>query len=183
MRIAHIAAVALLLATPLLAQEEAPYDPFSDIVVSDDASALPEAVAAKRQALIAATMSGDIEALGAVMDAQDYPPNVSFGGPDDALAYLKDQSADPEGRQILALLRNLLEMPYAVLGAGSETPSYVWPYLAVIDIAALEPGQVVDAYRLITPEQLDDMHDFGGWFWWRVYIGADGEWQAFVAGD
>lgn len=175
---------ALLLFTPAaLAQDEARYDPYADMVVSDDLAALPAPVRLKRQQLIEATRTGDIESLRAIMDAQEAPPNVSFGLPDDPVAYLREQSADPEGRQMLALLRNLLEMPYAVLGASSDTPSYVWPYLALADIENLTPEQSVDAYRLITPEQLEDMHQFGGWFWWRVYIGPDGEWQAFVAGD
>jgi len=173
----------LLLMPAALAQQEADYDPYADMVVSDDLGALPEAVRLKHEQLIEATKTGDIESLRAIIEAQGTPPNVSFGLPDDPVAYLKEQSADPEGRQILALLRNLLEMPYAVLGASSDTPNYVWPYLALADIENLTPEQTVDAFRLITPEQLEDMHQFGGWFWWRVYIGKDGEWQAFVAGD
>lgn len=175
---------ALLLFMPAaLAQDEAAYDPYADMVVSDDLSALPEPVRRKHEQLIEATRTGDIEGLRAIIAAQDTPPNVSFGLPDDPVAYLKEQSADPEGRQMLALLRNLLEMPYAVLGASSDTPNYVWPYLALADIENLTPEQTVDAFRLVTPDQLEDMRQFGGWFWWRVYIGKDGEWQAFVAGD
>ncbi|ODT69506.1 MAG: hypothetical protein ABS75_16480 [Pelagibacterium sp. SCN 63-23] len=173
----------LALALPAPAQDETPYDLYADLVVSADIAALPEEVRTKREQLIEATRSGDIDSLGAIMTAQGTAPNVSFGRPDDALAYLKEQSADPDGLQMLALLRNILEMPYAVLGAGSDSPSYVWPYLAVTDITTLAPEQIVDAYRLVTPKELEDMHAFGGWFWWRVYIGADGEWQAFVAGD
>ncbi len=175
---------ALLLSMPVaLAQDAADYDPYADMVVSDDLSALPEAVRLKHAQLVEATKTGDIESLRAIIETQDTPPNVSFGRPDDPVAYLREQSGDPEGRQMLALLRNLLEMPYAVLGASSDTPNYVWPYLALADIENLTPEQSVDAYRLITPEQLEDMHQFGGWFWWRVYIDQDGEWQAFVAGD
>ncbi|MFC3705359.1 hypothetical protein ACFOOL_11390 [Devosia honganensis] len=183
MRRLPVLIAALFLAAPALAQEDASYDPYADLVVSDDVSALPEPVRAMREQLIEATRTGDLDSLQPIIDAQDTPPNVSFGRPDDALAYLREQSEDEEGRQILALLRNLLEMPYAVLGAGSDSPNYVWPYLAVADLAALTPGQTVDAYRLVTAAQLADMHGFGGWFWWRVYIGPDGDWQAFVAGD
>lgn len=183
MRLLAILMSAILLSAPALAQDDANYDPYADLVISDDLSALPEPVRAKREELIEATRTGDIESLGAIMAAQESPPNVSFGRPDDAIAYLKEQSSDGEGVQMLALLRNLLEMPYAVLGASSDNPNYVWPYLAVSDLTSLTPEQMVDAYRLITPEQFADMGEFGGWFWWRVYIGEDGEWQAFVAGD
>ena len=181
--IVTILSALLLLASPAIAQDEAAYDPYADMVVSDDLGALPKPVRLKRSQLIEATRSGDIESLRAIIAAQDAPPNVSFGLPDDPVAYLKEQSADPEGRQMLALLRNLLEMPYAVLGASSDTPSYVWPYLAIADIESLTPEQTVDALRLVIPEDLENMRQFGGWFWWRVYIGPDGEWQAFVAGD
>lgn len=183
MRLFAFLIAALMLSGPALAQDHANYDPFADVIVSDDLSALPEPVRAKREQLIAATRTGDIEGLGAIMAAQDAPPTVSFGDPDDAIGYLREQSSDGEGLQMLALMRNLLEMPYAILGASSADPNYVWPYLAVSDLTALTPEQMVDVYRLITPEQFADMGDFGGWFWWRIYIGDDGEWQAFVAGD
>ncbi|MET3926399.1 hypothetical protein [Devosia sp. 2618] len=184
MRMITTALVALLLSGPALAQEAVSTNPYDDMVVSDDLSALPEAVRAMRQQLIDATKSGDIESLQAIIDAQDTPPTVSFGLPDDPVAYLKEQSADPEGRQILAVLRNVLEAPYAKIDASSETPSYVWPYLAVVpDISNLTPAQTVDAYRLVSDEDLKGMTEFGGWFAWRVFIGTDGEWQMFVSGD
>jgi hypothetical protein len=179
--VAALYALALITA-PVLSQDE-DYDPYANVVVSDDLAALPEPVRAMREALIAATRSGDIENLRPIMEAQEYPPTVSFGGPDDAVAYLRDQSDDPEGQPTLALLRNLLEMPYAVETFEDGRASYVWPYLAAVDLEKLTPEQTVDAYRLVTPEEFDDLAAFGGWFWWRVHIGADGEWQAFVAGD
>jgi hypothetical protein len=180
----RFAALLLLacLAGPVLAQDEE-FDPYANVVVSDDITALPEPVRTMREALIAATRSGDIENLRPIMEAQEFPPTVSYGGPDDPVAYLREQSEDPEGKPTLALLRNLLEMPYAILPSEDGKDSYVWPYLAIIDLSALTPEQTVDAYRLIDQEQFDDMAEFGGWFWWRVYIAEDGEWQAFVAGD
>lgn len=169
------------LAAAALAQDE--YNPFFDVEISEDIFALPEAVQVTRTQLIDATRSGDIETLRAVIEEQGGAPTVSFGLPDDPVSYLREQSLDPDGRQILALLRNLLELPYAIYGASSDSPSYVWPYLAVIDLDELTPDQEVDVYRLVDPDQLEGMREFGGWYYWRVYIGADGEWQAFVAGD
>jgi hypothetical protein len=181
MRSMLLALALLILAPAALAQDE--YNPYFDLEISDDIAALPEAVQETRSQLIEATRSGDIESLRAIIEAQGGAPTVSFGLPDDPVGYLREQSLDPEGRQILALLRNLLEMPYAVLGASSETPNYVWPYLALVDLDALTPEQAVDAYRLVDPDDLAGMREFGGWIYWRVYIGPDGEWQAFVAGD
>lgn len=180
----RLAALFLLAAAavPALAQDE-DFDPYANVTVSDDLTALPEPVRAMREALIAATKSGDIENLRPIMEAQAHPPTVSYGGPDDPVAYLREQSDDPEGKPTLALLRNLLEMPYAILPSEDDQASYVWPYLAVIDLETLTPEQTVDAYRLVDQQEFSDMGAFGGWFWWRVYIAEDGEWTAFVAGD
>jgi hypothetical protein len=166
-----------------LAEDAAPYDPYADMVVSDDLSKLPQAVQDKRAALIAVTKSGDIEGLRAIITAQKTPPQVSFGGPDDAVAYLKTESVDGTGLETLAILRNMLEAPYAMIGATSAEPSYVWPYLAVADVEALTPGQMVDAYRPMPSDHAVDLADMGGWYYWRVFIQPDGEWSAFVAGD
>ncbi|MNW09744.1 hypothetical protein D3C71_2068180 [compost metagenome] len=53
----------------------------------------------------------------------------------------------------------------------------------VEDLSALTPAQKVDAYRILTHEQLTELTELEAWYYWRVYIGKDGEWQAFVAGD
>lgn len=165
------------------AEDAAPYDPYADMVVSDDIAALPKPVQEKRAALIAATKSGDISKLKAILDAQKAPPRVSFGDPEDAIAYLKTESADGNGVQMLAVLGELLDAPYAVIGASSETPSYVWPYLAVADVTKLSPAEWVDAYRILPPEQAKGLVEMEGWYYWRVFIDPDGELSAFVAGD
>ena len=165
------------------AQEAPPYDPYADMVVSDDLTKLPQAVQDKRAALIEATKSGDIAALKPIMEAQTAPPRVSFGDPDDAIGYLKTESADGGGLEILAILRDLLEAPYAKIGATSAEPSYVWPYLAMADVTALTPAQMVDAYRIMPADQAKDLAGMGAWYYWRVFIDENGEWSAFVAGD
>ena len=151
--------------------------------IVEDPALLPPEVQETRDALIAVARSGDIEGLGDIIEAQGSTPTVSFGLPDDPVAYLKEASGDPEGYEILAILQNALEMPAAVLGNEAEGQSYAWPYLSQIDPNELTPAQQVDAYRLVPVEDLQGFRDFGGWIGWRVFIGPDGEWQAFVAGD
>lgn len=181
MRLAPVLAATLALCAPGFAQEEEWVWPTPEI--SSDISALPAPVQATRQALIDAARSGNIEALKPIIDAQDYPPNVSFGDPDDALAYLKDVSEDDEGRQILGLMLDLFDQPYAFHpDSGGET-YYIWPYLAEVDPNALTPEQEVDAYRLLNSEQIAELQNFGGWYYWRLFISESGEWSAFVAGD
>jgi len=188
MRLAIAFAATCLLAAPGLAQEPAEESPAEESVwatpeISSDISALPEAVQATRQKLIDAARSGDIEALQPIIDAQGVQPKVSFGDPDDALGYLRDVSEDGEGRQILGLLLDLLDQPYAYFpDSGGET-NYIWPYLAELDPNALTPEQQVDAYRLVSDDQLDDLKQFGAWIFWRTYINESGEWYAFIAGD
>lgn len=183
MRLTIAFAAALTLALPTLAQEEPEAYVWPTPQISDDISALPEPVQATRQALINAARSGDIAALQSIIDAQGSPPNVSFGNPDDALAYLKDVSEDDDGRQILGLLVDLFDQPYAFYpDSGGET-SYIWPYLSEIDPNAMTPDQQVDAYRLLNTEQIEELKEFGAWYYWRLYISETGEWTVFVAGD
>jgi hypothetical protein len=179
--LAFVTLILVVLISPATAQEA--YDPYADRIVSDDISALPQAVQDKRAQLIEATKSGDMEQLRAIMDAQETPPRVSFGDPEDPIEHLRSESADGEGLEMLAILRNLLEAPYAIIGATSDEPSYVWPYLAVMEIPELTPAQKVDAYRIMPADLVKDLPEMGAWYYWRVFIGKNGDWQAFVAGD
>lgn len=158
--------------------------PDEGFVVSDDVGALPAPVREKREALIAAARSGDIEQLRPLFAAEPVPPTVSFGEPEDAITYLKSESADGAGVEILAILRGLLDAPYAAVAADDGIPYFVWPYLAAYeDISALKPRELVDAYRVMGHTKFEEMRGLGSWFYWRVYVGAAGDLQAFVAGD
>ncbi|MFD1252861.1 MULTISPECIES: hypothetical protein [Devosia] len=182
MRLAPLLCTAMLLSTPVLAQEAAEWD-WPEPQISSDISALPPAVQEKRAALIEAARSGDIEALRPIIDAQKSRPNVSFGAPDDPVAFLKDVSEDDEGRQILGLMLDLFDQPYAYYpDSGGET-YYIWPYLSELDPNNLTAEQTVDAYRLIDSEGIEELKQFGGWYYWRLHISESGEWSAFVAGD
>lgn len=182
MRFAALALAALLLTTAAVAQElEIPENGF---VVSDDTSLLPQSVQDKRLALIAAAESGDVVELKAIFDAETSPPTVSFGDPDDAIAYLKGESADGEGYEILALLADILTAPFAAVDGGDGKPFYVWPYLASYeDLTDLTPAEKVDGIRIAGYDDFKAQQEIGSWYFWRVYIGADGQLQAFVAGD
>lgn len=167
----------------VLAQDAATDDPYADTVISDDIAALPKPVQAKRAALIEAAKSGDIDALKAIFDAQKLPVQVSFGEPEDAIDYLKTSSADGNGVQTLAILGELLDAPYAVFDARDETPTYVWPYLAMVDVTKLKPTQRVDAYRILPTDQANELAEMESWYYWRVFIHANGDLSAFIAGD
>lgn len=184
MRLVAAVSVLAFISAPVLAQDDAEEYAYPLYEISADLSALPEPVARTRQRLIDAALSGDIEALRPIIADQEFPPTVSYGGPDDAVDYLKTYSADGEGFENLGILLELLDAPYAIFDTESDNPSYVWPYLAVVeDLTTLTPPQKVDAYRILTHEQLTELIELEAWYYWRIYIGKDGEWQAFVAGD
>ncbi|MHB1110198.1 MAG: hypothetical protein ACYCZU_07785 [Devosia sp.] len=158
--------------------------PENGYVVSEDPTLLPAPVREKRERLLAAAKSGDMRRLKAIFDAEAAAPTVSFGQPEDPIAYLEQQSGDGEGLETLAILADLLTAPYAAMDGGDGDPIYVWPYLAAVeDLSALMPEQQVDGYRIMGYSGFKDMMEVGTWFYWRVYIGPEGQLQAFVAGD
>lgn len=181
MRAIHAALLSLaVLVPPAFAQE---LDiPEGGYVVSDEAGVLPDAVREKRTELLAIAKAGDIEALRPILDADQT--TVSFGGPEDSTAYLKEVSADGNGLEVLALLADILEAPFAAMDGGDGEAIYVWPSLAAFEsFQDLTPDQLVAAYQIMGYQGFEEMKGLDAWYHWRVYIGPDGQLQAFVAGD
>ncbi len=174
--------LSVLLAAPALAADELVI-PEEGFAVSEDIAQLPEPVRAKRDALLAAAKSGDIASLKLIFDAELAPPIVSFGDPPDAIAYLKEQSADGEGREILAILGELLDAPYAAMDGGDGGIIYIWPYFSAYeDMSQMTGSDEVEALRLVSYQEWQSLKEIG-WLWWRVSMNERGELQAFVAGD
>jgi hypothetical protein len=148
-----------------------------------DAARLPEKTAAMRDAIAAAARSGSIEALRTPLEWNELKPDISSTSANDPIAYWKAQSGDGEGRQILALLLEILESPPAVVAAGTSAERYVWPGFAEIDLATLTPPLEVQLYRLVSPDHVKAMREGKRWTWWRLSIGADGTWHSFVKGE
>jgi hypothetical protein len=176
-------AVLAVTAVPALAQElEIPEGGY---VVSGDVSLLPEAVQKRHHELLAIARTGDIGALTAILD--NDKTTVSFGDPEDRTASLVEASADKEGVETLAILADLLEAPFAAVdgGEGPEGGSfYVWPSLAYYDsLQNLSAADRVVAYQIMGHAGFEEMKGLDAWYYWRVYIGPDGQLQAFVAGD
>ena len=154
-----------------------------ELAIQASLDALPERVRAMRDAILEAARTGDIEEMRPVLESNELMPNVSFGGAKDPIAYWKESSGDKKGREILAILVEILEMPFVRLAKGTSNEMYVWPYLAELDLEKLTPEQEVDLYRLVKPVELKSMREFGGYIWYRLGIGPDGTWHFFVAGD
>jgi hypothetical protein len=148
-----------------------------------DESELPAPVREMRQKLIEATKAGDIERLRALMQAQAEPPSVSFGDPGDPIEYLKALAADAEGREILAILLEVLESGFVHVGEGTSEEQFVWPYFAEYPLNALTPEQLVELFTLVTAADYEDMKSYGAYTFFRVGIAPDGRWLFFIAGD
>jgi hypothetical protein len=136
-----------------------------------------------RERLMQAAHSADIESLRPLMEEQLEPPSVSFGNPGDPIEYLEQLSADAEGREILAILLEVLESGFVHVGAGTADELYVWPYFAQYPPEALTPEQIVELFTLLTAADYEDMKSYGSYTFFRVGIAPDGRWLFFVAGD
>lgn len=143
---------------------------------------LPAPVQEMRDAILSAVHSGKIEDLRPALEWNELKPQVADHPVDDAIAYWKQISGDGEGREILAILAEILDCGYAVLPIGKDLENnhvFVWPALAETDLTRLTPQQEVALYRLVKPAELKAMRESKRWQWWRLAIGADGTWHTF----
>ena len=163
------------------AEAEQPTVP-SEIIL--DMTTLPEAVQKMRVALVEAAASGDIERLRPLLSTGDEPTQISIGDtPQDPIAALKSISGDPEGREILAILLDVISTGAALVDKGTPNATYVWPYFAEKRLDSLSPPEIVELYRIVTAGDVADMQEFGGYNFYRIGISPDGKWRFFVAGD
>lgn len=148
-----------------------------------DLSLPPPPVARMRDHIIDAARTGDIEQLRPVIEANELPPIFSFGGETDPIPYWMSVSGDPDGREILAIMIEILEAGFAHVDVGTPQEMFVWPYFYAVPFRALTPEQEVELYKIITPQDRKGMEDYGGYVFYRLGIGPDGTWHYFVAGD
>jgi hypothetical protein len=151
--------------------------------VEYDLEKLPAPVRRLREQIIAAALTGDIEKLRPIFEANGEPPVLSFGDIDDPIDYLKSISGDPEGREILAILIEVLEAGFVHVEIGTPDDTYVWPYFARFPPDGLSGPQMVELFKLLTAGDYEDMKIYGTYLFYRVGIGPDGVWKFFVAGD
>ncbi len=149
-----------------------------------DLSKLPGPVARMRQQIIDAAATGDIEKLRPIIEAGNPPPQLSLDKVDgDPIAFLKSSSGDEGGREILAILSEVLEAGFVNVHAGSTDEMYVWPYFAYYPVDKLSPRQLVELFKLVYAGDYEDMKAYGTYLYYRVGISSDGKWQFFLAGE
>lgn len=152
--------------------------------VEYDVEKLPEPVRRMRNLLIDASKSGDIEKLRPLVGTGSRAPQLSLSEtPDDPIAFLKAASGDGEGREILAIMEEVLEAGYVHLNAGTKEDIYVWPYFFGLALDKLNPRQRVELYKIITAGDYDEMVTFNTYIFYRLGITPAGEWAFFVTGE
>ena len=184
-RTALAALFALLLTAPALTQGSGPKDatlaPRSEPI--SDLTQLSEQARQMRQRILEAAKTGDLEKVAAVMQQNEMMPVFSFGGDRDPVAFWTESYPDSEGIEALAILIEILEMPFVHLDKGTPQEMFVWPYFYALPLKSLTPEQKVELFRLVTGADWREMLDFGAYIFFRVGISPDGVWHFFVAGD
>ncbi len=166
----------------------APADPAQplDYDRRTDVSKLPRPVAEMLDAIQSAVASGEIEELRTAIEWNELPPAFGPDQTDEPIEFLKQASADKSGRQMLAIMADLLSVGPArqPLGRDPEnTDVFIWPYLAERPIDELSPPEQVDLYRIVPADVVDTIRQKKRWTWYRLVIGADGTWHAFMRHD
>ena len=165
------------------ATEDGPDDQSATPVVHYGEDGLPDAVLRTRTEILEAAKTGIIENLRPVLESNEMPPTLSFSGIEDPIAYLKTVSGDAEGREMLAILTEILEAGWVHVEKGTAQEMYVWPYFAQYPLHKLSPQQFVELFKIVTAGDYEDMQAYGAYIFYRVGIGPDGTWHYFVAGD
>jgi hypothetical protein len=143
---------------------------------------LPPAVAKTRTAILDAAAARDYAALAKLADPDEFDYSFGEEGGDPVVYW---EAVDAEGTDIRATIAAVLEMGCAVV-AYEEMTEYVWPFAADASYAELSAAEKAALERLY-PGHVEDQYiegtAVGYYVGWRLFIGEDGRWTGFVAGD
>jgi hypothetical protein len=134
------------------------------------------------EAIETAARSGRVDEMITALDWNEMKPDVGSPAGRDAIAHWKAISADGEGRQILAMLLDLLQTKPAVLRTGKDLENnrvFIWPGFSERPLATLTPSEDVEFHRLLPAAEVRAMKAGGRYTSFRLVIGADGVWHSF----
>lgn len=143
------------------------------------AQGLPEVVAAKRQAVIAAAMACDFDQLEHLAGTPFYTSVIETG-----VEMFREWEARGEGR--LGTLLLLFDMSWGIqeIDEPEFLDQYAWPRAFIHDRWEDIPQAELDELLTIyTEEELASIAEFGSYAGWRTGIDAEGNWKWFLAGD
>ena len=149
-----------------------------------DFDKLPEPVKLMRERMLQAARSGDIEQLRPLLGVEDKATQLSLEEhEEDVIDFLKSLSGDEAGREVLAIIVDLLDTGYVHMNAGKDDEVYVWPYFYAMPLDRLTPPQIVELFQIVTAGDFEDMKKAGGYIFYSIGIGPDGSWRFFTAGE
>jgi hypothetical protein len=137
---------------------------------------LPDAVAATRDAIVAAAHARDYAALEALLDPKTF--SYSFGESGDPVGYWKMLEEEGEVPILGDFLPLVLTWPVAKVG-----DTYVWPSAHARAPTEWTEDDLEPLRQLYTADEIDGFVQAGGYLGYRVGIREDGTWLFFVAGD
>gem|GEM_PF-1421898 len=147
-------------------------------------NALPPPVRFMRDTILSAAKSGDIEALRPLFTHKNGSTRLmSEESRQDPIVYLKTISADGQGLEILASLVQILQTGAVHLNSGGKEDVYVWPYFVALSPQNLSRAQIVEAYEIMSVDDLDTIKEIGHYIYFRLGIAPDGQWRFFLTGD
>ena len=165
-------------------EEDKADEPAIPVEIVLDPNQLPEPVKKLRIALVEAAATGDIERLRPLLQTGPDATQVAIGdAPEDPIAALKSLSGDKDGREVLAILLDIISTSAAHIDKGTANEMYIWPYFAEKQLDTLTPPEMVELYRIVTASDVDAMKEFGSYNFYRIGISPEGKWVFFVAGD
>jgi hypothetical protein len=136
-------------------------------------SALPEAVAGTRRAIMDAASHQDFNALAALIDPDRFASHPGVGNP---------IAAWKENPLVLDTFVKLLDMPFAIKPVDG-LDIYVWPYLTQRDLSKLTPDELeLFATIGITQNDVEGMIAYGRYTGPQLGIAADGTWLFYDIG-
>lgn len=155
----------------------APEDSCPDVPLPGPIEGLPAVVAQKRDAIIAAAATCDMDALQ-MLAGDRFTTSFGNGGSEN-LPIWNDQGLEPT-----ATLLHLLDMKHAVLTIEGAPDTYVWPaahgYQSWDQVTEADLDELS---RIHTESELDLFAQSGVYLGWRTGIDENGNWLFFVAGD
>jgi len=147
-------------------------------------SALPAPVRLMREHILAAAKSGNIEALRPLFAHKNGATRLmSDDSSQDPITYLKEISADGQGLEVLASLVQILQTGAVHSGNNGKEEVYIWPYFVAMPPQKLSPAQIVEAYEIMSVDDLDTIKEIGHYIYFRLGLAPDGQWRFFLTGD
>ncbi len=138
---------------------------------------LPRGVRGFHQALTLAVRSGNIEKMREVLQMNELMPLINGQFIHDPVKHWRARSLDGSGREFLAALSEILELP-PIKVMVKQQAIYIWPYFARVPLDKLTSSELVRLYRLGPVTKIAQMLKNNRYRHMQMSVGADGTWHS-----